>query len=138
MNVELINDQEPRGVWIRGKRLGDMPRKVFFGPAWPYGGRHDFPRCYIEIGDQTLRPRAKICILGTLDQAWPQGQGGGSTLQRLDPGLLIRTEDMPPCSAMAGAFWLTSHTVVTCAANATGSSGLALSQYSTRWGCKSA
>ena len=59
-------------------------------------GATTLPRCYIEVGDQTLRPMAEIFILGTLDQAWPQGQGGGSTLQRLDPGLLIRTDDMPP------------------------------------------
>src|SRR5947209_14600319 len=67
MNVELINDKEPRGLWIGVKSLGDMPRKVFFRPAWADGGRHNFPRGDVEVGDQTLRPVAKIFILGTLD-----------------------------------------------------------------------
>src|SRR2546428_773483 len=96
MRVELINDKEPRGFWISGNRLGDMPRKVFFRPTWSDSGRHDFPRCDVEVGDQTLRPVAKIFILGTLDHAWAHGQGRGSTLQRLYPGLLIRTDDTPP------------------------------------------
>src|SRR5215475_12771067 len=97
MNVELINDKEPRGLWINGNRVGDMPRKVFFRPAWAHRGRHDFPRGDVEVGDQTLCPVAEIFILRTLDHAWLHGQGGGSTRQRLYPSLLIRTDDMPPC-----------------------------------------
>ena len=96
LRVALINDTEPRGLWISGKRVGDRPRKVFFRSPWSDGGRHDFPRCDVEVGNQTRRPVAQLCILGTLDHAWPHGQGGGRTLQRLYPGLLIRTDDMPP------------------------------------------
>jgi hypothetical protein len=96
MNVQLINDKEPRGLWIGGNSLGDMPRKVFFRPAWSHRGRHDFPRGDVEVGDQTLRPVAQIFILRTLDHAWLHGQGGGRPLQRLYPGFLIRTDDMPP------------------------------------------
>src|SRR5262249_25505213 len=50
----------------------------------------------VEVGDQTLRPVARIFILRTLDHAWLHGQGGSRPLQRLDPGFLIRTDDMPP------------------------------------------
>jgi len=39
---------------------------------------------------------AQVCILGALDQTWLHRQGGGGTLQRLDPGLLICTDDMAP------------------------------------------
>ena len=37
---------------------------------------------------------AEVFILRTLDEAWLHGQSGRSTLQRLYPGLLIRTDDM--------------------------------------------
>lgn len=76
--------------------MGDMPRTVFFRPAWSHRGRHDFPRGDVEVGDQTLRSVAKIFILRTLDHAWLHGQGGGRTLQRLYPGFLIRADDMAP------------------------------------------
>ena len=102
MHVELIHDKEPRGLWIGGKRVGDMPRKVFFRSARPSGGCHDFPRRPVAVGDQALRPVAEICILGALDQTWLHWQGGGGPLQRLDPRLLIRTDDMPP---LPGDFW---------------------------------
>jgi hypothetical protein len=39
---------------------------------------------------------AEVFILGALAEAWLHGQGGGGTLQRLYPGLLIRTDDMAP------------------------------------------
>src|SRR6266581_8980363 len=58
MHVALINDQEPRGLWIGGNRVGDMPRTVFFRPAWSRGARHHFPRYDVEVGDQTRRPVA--------------------------------------------------------------------------------
>src|SRR5215471_9426519 len=104
MHVELIDDKEPRGLWIGGDGLGDMRRKVFFGSAWPDGGRHDFSRRHVEVGDQARRPMAQVCILGALDQTWLHRQGGGGTLQRLDPGLLICTDDMAPAPwATAGA-----------------------------------
>jgi hypothetical protein len=96
MNVQLINDKKPRGLWINGNRVGDRPRKVFFCPAWSHCGRHDFPRGAVEVGDQTLCPVAPIFLLRTLDHAWLHGQGRGSTLQRLAPRFLIRTDDMPP------------------------------------------
>src|SRR5262245_2536740 len=96
MNIELIDDEEPRGDWIGGHRLGDMPRKVFFGSAWSDRRRHHSPSRYVEVGNQTLRPVAEIFILGALDQAWLQRQGGSSALQRLYPGLLICPDNMPP------------------------------------------
>jgi len=37
---------------------------------------------------------AVVCIRGALDEAGSHGQGGRGTLQRLYPGLLIRTDDM--------------------------------------------
>ena len=95
MNVELIDDEEPRGRRIGGDGLGDMPRKVCFRSAWPDGRRHNFPSRHVEVGNQTLRPVTKIFIRRTLNHAWLHGQGGGSTLQRLYPGFLIRTDDMP-------------------------------------------
>src|SRR5215831_6829984 len=94
MRVELIDDKEPRGLWIGGKGAGDMRRKVFFCSAGPDGRRHDFPRRHVAVGDQALRPMAEVCILRALDQTWLHRQGGGGTLQCLDPGLLIRTDDM--------------------------------------------
>src|SRR6266436_9703083 len=96
MRVELIDDEEPRRCRIGGDGLGDMARKVFFSSAWSDGRRHDFPRRHVEIGDQTLRPVTQIFILGALDEAWLHRQGGSSPLQRLYPGLLICTDDMPP------------------------------------------
>ena len=83
MNVELINDKEPRGLRIGGDGVGHMRRKVFFCSAWSDGRRHDFSGRHVEVGDQALRPMAEIGILGALDEAWLHGQGGGSTLQRL-------------------------------------------------------
>ena len=94
MNVELIEDEEPRGLRIGGNGAGNMPRKVFFSSAGSNGWCHDFPSRHVEIGDQALRPMAEVFILGALDEAWLHGQGGGRTLQRLYPGLLIRTDDM--------------------------------------------
>src|SRR5205809_7448777 len=44
MHVALINDKEPWGLWGSGKRVGTMPRTVFFRPPEADGGRHDFPR----------------------------------------------------------------------------------------------
>ena len=102
MHVELINNKEPWGLWIGGNSVGDMPRKIFFRPAWSDGRRHAFPRRYVEVGDQTLRPVAEIFLLGALDQPWLHGQGGGGPLQRLEPRLLIRPDDMPP---LPGDFW---------------------------------
>src|SRR5215831_16292805 len=102
MHVELIEDEEPRGLRIGGDGLDDMRRKVFFGSAWSDGGRHDFSRRYVEVGDQALRPMAQVFILGALDQTWLHRQGGGGTLQRLYPGLLICTDDMALSWATAG------------------------------------
>ena len=96
MRVELIDDKEPRGLGIGGDGVGDMRRKVFFRSAWPDGGCHDFPSRHVEVRDQALRPVAQVFILGALDQAWFHRQGGGGTLQRLSPRLLIRTADMTP------------------------------------------
>ena len=102
MRVELIDDKEPRSRRIGGDGVGDMRRKVFFSSAWPYGGRHDCPSRHIEIRDQTLRPVAEIFVLGALDQPGLHGQSGGGTLQRLYPGLLIRTDDMSPILGHGG------------------------------------
>src|SRR4029453_3581951 len=94
MNVELIEDEEPRGLRIGGNGAGNMPRKVFFSSAGSNGWCHDFPSRYVEIGDQALRPMAGVFILGWPGEAWLHGQGDGRTLQLLYPGLLIRTDDM--------------------------------------------
>src|SRR5215831_15246936 len=94
MRGELIDDKEPRGLWIGGKGAGARRRKVFFCSAGPDGRRHDFPRRHVEVGDQALRPMAEVCIRRALDQTWLHRQGGGGTLQRLYPGLFIRTDDM--------------------------------------------
>jgi hypothetical protein len=94
MNVELIEDEEPPGLRIGGNGAGNMPRKVFFRSAGSDGRCHAFPSRHVEIGDQALRPMAEVFILGALDEAGLHAQGGGRTLQRLYPGLLIRTDDM--------------------------------------------
>jgi len=94
MRVELIDAKEPRGLWIGGKGAGDMRRKVFFCAAGPDGRRHAFPRRHVEVGDQALRPMAQGFIRRALDQTWLPRQGGGGPLQRLYPGLLLRTDDM--------------------------------------------
>src|ERR1700751_6099279 len=96
MNVELIDDEEPRGLRIGGDGLGNRPRKVFFRSAWPDSRRHHYPSRYVEVGNQARRPVAEIFILGALDEAGLHRQRGGSSLQRLYPGLLICTDDMPP------------------------------------------
>ena len=137
MDVELIHNKEPGGLRIGGNGLGDMPRKVFFCSAGPDGGRHDFPSRHVEVGDQALRPVADVFILRALDQTWLHRQGGSGPLQRLDPVFSSVLMTCPPCLATAGACWYASHTATTWSANAPGSSGLALSQYSTRCGCKS-
>ena len=102
MRVELINDKEPRGLQIRSNSLGDMRYKVFRGSPWSDSGRHHFPRRHVEVGDQTLRPMAEVFILRALDQTRLHRQGGGGTLQRLYPGLLIRTNDM---ASVLGYSW---------------------------------
>src|SRR5215831_13638613 len=94
MRVELIDDQEPRGLGIGGTGTGDMRRQVFFCSAGPDGRRHAFPRRHVEGGDQALRPMAEVFILRALDQTWLHRQGEGGTLQRWYPGLFIRTDDM--------------------------------------------
>jgi len=45
---------------------------------------------------------AEVFILGALDEAGSQGQGGRGPLQRLYPGLLIGTDDMLP---LLGDHW---------------------------------
>src|SRR5439155_689470 len=50
---------------------------------------------HVEVGDQAQRPMTDVFILGALDQACLHRQSGGSALQRLYPGLLICTDDMP-------------------------------------------
>ena len=94
MRVELIDNKEPRGLRIGGNGAGNMRRKVFFRSAGPDGRCDHFPSRYVEVGDQALRPMAEVCILRPLDQTWLERQGGGGTLQRLYPGLFIRTDDM--------------------------------------------
>lgn len=94
MRVELIDDKKPRSLRIGGNGAGNMRRKVFFRSARPDSRRHDFPRRHVEVGDQALRPMAEVFILRALDQTWLHRQGGCGTLQRLYPGLLIRTDDM--------------------------------------------
>lgn len=94
MNVQLINNKEPRGLWIGGNRLGNMRRTIFFRSAGRDGRCHHCPRRHVEVGDQALRPMAEVCICRALDQTWLHRQGRGSPLQRLYPGLLIRTDDM--------------------------------------------
>src|SRR5215831_9313724 len=94
MRVELIDNKEPRGLRIGGDGAGNMRRKVVFRSAGSDGRRYNFPRRHVEVGDQALRPMAEVFILRALDQTWLHRQGGGGTLQRLDPGLLIRTDDM--------------------------------------------
>src|SRR6266699_2445331 len=94
MNIELIDDKEPRGRRIEGDGVGNMRRKVFFRSAGPDGRRHDFSGRHVEVGDQALRPMAEVFILGALDEAGSQGQGGRGPLQRLYPGLLSRTDAM--------------------------------------------
>jgi len=96
MRVELIDDKEPRGLWIGGDGAGNMRRKVFFRSAGRDGRRHDCPRRHVEVGKQALRPMAEVFILRALDQIWLHRQGGCGPLQRLYPGLLIRTNDMAP------------------------------------------
>jgi hypothetical protein len=102
MQVELSHDQEPRGLGIGGNRVGAMPRKVCFRPAWSDGRRPDCPRRPGAVSDHTLRPVAEICLRGALDQTWLHGPGGGGPLQRLAPRLLLRTDDMSP---LPGDFW---------------------------------
>ena len=94
MNVELINDKEPRGLRIGGDGVGNMRCKVFFSSAWSDGRRHDFSGRHVEVCDQALRPMAEVFLLGALDEAGSHRQGGRATFQRLYPGLLIRTDDM--------------------------------------------
>ena len=96
MNVELIEDEEPRGLRIGGNGAGNMPRKVFFRSAGSNGWCHEFPRRHVDIGDQALRPMAEVFILGALDEAWLHRQGWGGPLQGLYPGLLIGTDDVLP------------------------------------------
>src|SRR2546425_13213538 len=94
MRIELIDAKEPRGLRIGGDGAGNMRRKVFFRSAGPDGRRHDYPSRHVEVGDQALRPMAEECILRALYQTCLHRQGGRGTLQRLYPGLLIRTDDM--------------------------------------------
>src|SRR5262245_52917937 len=102
MRVELIDNKEPRGLRIGGDGAGNMRRKVFFRSAGPDGRRYNFPSRYVEVGDQALRPMAEVFLLRALDPTWLHRQGGGGTLQRLYPGLLLRTEDM---AAVLGHGW---------------------------------
>ena len=73
MNVELINNKEPRGLRIDGDGVGNMRRKVFFRSAGSDGRRHNFPSRHVEVGDQALRPMAEVGLLGALDEAWLHG-----------------------------------------------------------------
>ena len=102
MRVELIDDKEPRGLRIGGDGAGNMRRKVFFRSAGPDGRRHDCPRRHVEVGDQTLRPMAEVFLLRALAQPRLHRQGGCGPLQRLYPGLLIRTDDM---TSVLGYSW---------------------------------
>jgi hypothetical protein len=102
MHGALSHDTEPRGLGSGGNRGGDRPRKVCFRPAWSPRGRHDFPRGAVAVSAQTLRPGAPLFIRRTRAPAWLPRQGGGSTLQRLAPGLLIRPDAMPPLLGDSG------------------------------------
>ena len=96
MGVELIDDKEPRGLRIGGDGVGTRPRKVFFSSAWPNGGRYNFPSHHVAVRDQALRPVAQVFLLRALDQTGFPWQGRCGTLERLYPGLLVRTDDMTP------------------------------------------
>ena len=102
MRVELIDDTEPRGLRIGGDGVGNMRRKVFFRSAWSDGRRHDFSGRHGEVGDQALRPVAQVFLLRAFDQTGLHRQGGSGTLERLYPGLFIRTDDMAPILSHGG------------------------------------
>src|SRR5215471_8895866 len=102
MHVEVIDDQEPRGLRIGGDGASNMRRKVFLGSARADGRRHNFPRRPVEVSDQALRPMAEVCILGTLAEAGLHGQGGGGPLQRLYPSFFLCTADV---TSLLGHGW---------------------------------
>ena len=88
---------------------------VCYGVPWrssSYAGRSTTPGCLGQVGAARARACLPVC----------------SSVRM--PG--------PPWAAMAGACEETSHTARTWAANATGASGFALSQYATRCGCQAA
>jgi hypothetical protein len=93
MRVELIDKKEPRDLRIGGDGAGKMRRTVCFRSAGPDGRRHHFPSHHVEVGDPALRPMTEVFLRRALDQTWLHRQGGGGTLPRLYPGLLIRTDD---------------------------------------------
>ena len=137
MRVELIHDKEPRGLRISRHSLGDMRCKVFLGSAWSYGGRHPSPVATSKLAIKHCVPWRRYAYSGRSTRPGCIGNVGAARSNACIPVFSSVLMTCSPCWATTGACWYTAQTAATWAANATGSSGLALSQYSTRWGWRS-
>ena len=97
MDVELIHDKNPRGLGIGGNRLGKCAAKSSSVLCRTNGRRDDFSCRHVEIGDQALCPMPDVFILGALDQAGLQGQGGAARSRAWMPVFSSVLMTCPPC-----------------------------------------
>lgn len=108
VRIELVGDENPGPVFIRRDGLRDVVDEIHFRARVTDAGSHLFAGRHFVIGDQALRtvPQVFVLVPRTASGASRAGRLRGfrrrGTLQRLDAGLFIRTDDMSALRVQRG------------------------------------
>ncbi len=94
MNVELVHDENPLGVFIQINGSTDMRHKISFGTGWTDRRRHQLPGRHTEVSNQAHRAMANVFKLSFFNLPWLCGLGFMFALQCLNRGQFIATNQM--------------------------------------------
>ncbi len=94
MGIEVIGDEEPSGLWISLEGLSDVGSEIGFRTCGSKAGRHDLSARHFQIGDQAEGTMPLVFEFLALHMTGQHGQGRMKTLQSLDTGHLISTDDV--------------------------------------------
>lgn len=94
VDIELVNDKDPAGLWVEIDRAFDVLGKIRFCAGCSNRRRDAFARSNFQIGNQSLGAMADVFMFIERDLAGLHGLGRAFSLQRLNAGLFIRTDQM--------------------------------------------
>ena len=94
MEVELIYNEDPFGLWIGGYGLPYVGGEILVGAGRPYGGGYDLARGHLEVGEQTPGAVAFVLVLLALDQPGTHRKRRMNSLRYLYPTLLVCAQQM--------------------------------------------
>src|SRR5687767_8190193 len=89
MDVELIYDEDPFGLWIGGYGLPYVGGEILVGAGRTYRGSYDPARGHLQVGEQASSAVALILVLLALDQPGTHRKRRMNSLQCLYPTLLV-------------------------------------------------